>query len=331
MAFVEGPAPPHSLPVAIPQRSSACGREKRRLVVGVFKRLAFWLSIPVVLAEFFEPETGREYGVGFFRKLALALRMILNSRRVPTASTVMENLIIATEILKIPKCVMGCVVECGTFKGGSAANLSLVCELCTRSLEIFDSFQGLPEPSGADRRHVLLNAQEVHAYSRGDWIGGIEEVRNNIAAYGKLGVCNFHPGYFEHTLPEFKEPCVLAFVDVDLRDSLATCVRHLWPLLRDGSYLFSHEAPHTEISSLFFSEDWWRQTGGCGAPGLVGAGTGLGLSPAAGGFRSDLGYAVKNPDTMAFQMSIETGTPEFLQAAKHRTATLRGKVSAGAQ
>ena len=280
----------------------------RRIIVGVFKRLAHVFSIPVILSEYFDPRTGGEYGIGFLAKLKLALTMARNYRRITTGSYVIEHLIMATRILKVPKSLDGCVVECGSFKGGSAANLSLVCGLCGRQLEIFDSFQGLPEPSSSDREHILMDAHQVHTYAKGAWRGTLEEVKGNISKYGSMGASNFHVGYFTETLPAFQRRCVLAFVDVDLRDSLESCLRYLCPLLHDGCYFFTHEAPHMEIAGLFFSEPWWVSNAGCKPPGLVGAGNGLGLLPDRGGFRSDLGYTVKNPGTMPLAVSPQTGT-----------------------
>jgi O-methyltransferase len=278
-----------------------------RVFIGILKRLAYVLSVPVILSDYFEPDTGREYGIGFFAKVKLALKMARNYRRITTGSRVIEHLVMATQILKVPKSVEGCVVECGSFKGGSAANLSLVCALCDRQLEVFDSFEGLPDPSTADKEHVLVSAHQVHTYSKGAWRGTLEEVRENITRYGNVGVCNLHVGYFEETLPKFRKQSVFAFLDVDLRDSLETCLESLWPLLQDGCYIFTHEAPHMEIASLFFCEHWWCSNVRCKPPGLVGAGTGLGLLPASGGFRSDLGYTVKNPPVTDFVINPQTG------------------------
>jgi hypothetical protein len=71
--------------------------------------------------------------------------------------------------------------------------------------------------------------------------------------------------------------------------------------------VFTHEAQHTEIPALFFDEEWWRSNVGCKAPGLVGAGTGLGLLPESGGFRSDLGYTIKSPWVLNFKINPQTG------------------------
>jgi len=232
----------------------------RHVLFGVLKRLAYILSVPVTLSDFFHPETGRDYGAGFFTKVKLAWKMARNYQRITTGSRVIEHLVMATQILRVPRSAEGCVVECGSIKGGSAANLSLVCALCGREWEIFDSFEGLPEPSPADKEHMLASIHQVHTYSKGAWRGTLEEVRNNIATYGSVERCNFNVGYFADTLPQFRRRAVFVFLDVDLADSLETCLEYLWPLTQDGSYIFTHEAPHMEIASLFFSESWWART-----------------------------------------------------------------------
>jgi O-methyltransferase len=281
--------------------------------MGFLKRLAYCLAVPVLFADYLDPQTGAEYGIGWLTKIRLALHMGRNSRRIVTGSRVAEHLIMATKILKVPKSVHGSVVECGSFKGGSAANLSLVCALCDRQLEIFDSFQGLPEPEEGDRSHALVNSQQLHTYEKEAWKGTLDEVTENIRRNGKIEHCSFHVGYFADTLPSFRRPCVLAFLDVDLRASLEPCVQYLWPLLHEGCYLFTHEAPHMEIASLFFSENWWAENLRSAPPGLVGAGNGLGLWLEPGGASSGLGYALKSPQVERFFVNPQIGTA----AAKH--------------
>jgi O-methyltransferase len=273
--------------------------------------LRFWrisvtaLSLPITLLTFFDSATGREFGIGLFTKISLVVKMARNNRRVQTASHFLEHLMMATQIMRVPSTVQGCVVECGSFKGGSATNLSLVCDLCNRKLEIFDSFAGLPEPGEGDKDHFVTTLEEVHRYQKGSYTGTLPEVKANITKYGKIGACNFNVGYFDTTLPHFSQKCVLAFLDVDLVGSLETCFLYLWPLLQDGCYLFTHEAHHVEIAALFFGETWWQSKMGCTPPGLIGAGTGLGLLPAAGGFRSALGYTIKSPSAQNFNLSLE--------------------------
>jgi len=279
-----------------------------RIALGIFKRLAYWLALPVILREYFERQTGEEYGIGLAAKIKLALTMRRNYAKITTGSRVIEHLLMATQIMRVPKSVEGCVVECGSFKGGSAANLSLVCQLCDRRLEIFDSFAGLPEPAEVDAEHMLVSVRQVHTYAKGAWKGALEEVKQNIARYGSVARCGFNVGYFDESLPKFpKQKIVFAFLDVDLQTSLETCLHYLWPQLQDGCYVFTHEAPHMEIASVFFDEPWWKSNLSSKPPGLIGAGTGLGLLPATGGFRSDLGYTVKNPASRNFAVSPQTG------------------------
>ncbi len=274
------------------------------IVINFWRRALTLLSIPLILRTYFDVETGSAYGVGRWTKISIVRKMARNNRRIVTASHFLEHLIMATQILRIPPSVNGSVVECGSFKGGSAANLSLVCDLCNRKLEIFDSFAGLPHPSASDTSHSLVNLQEIHTYGKGAYRGALPEVQGNITRYGKIAACHFNVGYFQDTLPLFSDQCVMVFLDVDLVDSLKTCFTYLWPLLQDGGYLFTHEAHHMEIADLFFDKDWWGAKMGSRAPGLIGAGTGLGLLPSAGGYGSALGYTIKNASTETFDRKI---------------------------
>lgn len=265
------------------------------------------LTAPVILAEYFRSDTGSEYDIGFTTKFLVAAKMLRNNRSIPTGSTFLEHLVMATKILNTPRSVDGAIVECGCYKGGSTANLSLVASLCDRDLVVFDSFDGMPKPSDRDREHTLINSGEVHTYDEGAWRASLAEVKANVTTYGDGSVCTFYPGYFEKTMPVFDDPVVAVFVDVGLRDSAETCLEHLWPLLADGCYLFTHEAKHMELASLFFDADWWRTTLDEEPPGLVGAGSGLGLHPGSNGFSSLLGYTVKNPNSLGLPSVEETG------------------------
>jgi hypothetical protein len=142
----------------------------------------------------------------------------------------------------------------------------------------------------------VLSVNEIHSYTKGGLCGTLEEVRRNITEYGAVKSCTFWQGFFDQTLPGFREPVAVAFCDVDLVESLKTCIQYIWPLLVDGGYFFTHEAHHLEIGRLFFDDAWWNQALGCPAPGLVGAGSGLGIGLLSdGSYGSALGYAVKNP------------------------------------
>ncbi|WP_224333415.1 TylF/MycF/NovP-related O-methyltransferase [Haloprofundus halobius] len=268
-------------------------------------------SAPIVLGEYFDTDTGAAYGVDFPTKCRLAARMLWNNLRLPTGSSFVEHLVVATQILQIPVDDGGVVVECGCYLGGSTANLSLVAGLCDRTLVVFDSFEGMPEPDEADRAHVLMQSKQVHTYEAGSWRGSLSAVRDNVATYGDLEACEFRKGYFEETLPPFDRPVALVFLDVGLRRSAETCLEELWPLLRREGYLFTHDVKHMEISSLFFDQGWWRDHLHRDAPGLVGAGSGVGLHPQRNGFGSLLGYVVKDPALDGFERVEERGAGAY--------------------
>ena len=176
-------------------------------------------------------------------------------------------------------------------RGGSAINLSLAAELCGRKLHIFDSFSGLPPSECAN--YGSVGEDTSGSYAEGDYCGRLEEVTENIRRYGRIENCVFHQGYFCDTLPKFQEPCAFVFLDVDLIESLHDCLRFLWPNLQKGCYLFTHEARDWQIAAAFYDRVWWQTALDLSPPGLIGAGSGLGLHPSVGGAISDLGCTVK--------------------------------------
>lgn len=267
----------------------------------LYKRILLLLGIPIILREYFSLETGREYGIGLFTKMRLLMKMIRNHFRIPTASGFPEHLLIAIAIFTTQKSLKGDIVECGTWKGGSAANLSLVAALVKRRLEIFDSFQGLPEVKSSDKKHPILFTKEMHTYEKGSWKGTLEEVKRNVSRYGNISVCNFHKGYFEETLPVFEKKAILVFTDADLIESTKVCIVYLWPLLQNGCPFYIHEAQHLAVAGLFFDKEWWNARFHSNPPGLIGAGNGIGLYPHQGGFKSAIGYTIKNPPLSTFR------------------------------
>lgn len=238
----------------------------------------------------------------FSAKCILLARILRNRKYITSATGLVEQITIISALLRLPPSVEGSVVECGCYMGGATANLSLAAKLVGRRLYVMDSFRGLPQPKEDDARHLAINVLEFHSYSKGSWCGALEKVKGNIAKYGALDVCTFIEGYFDATLPQFFEPVAFAFCDVDLRDSLETCLQYLWPLLSANGLLFVHEAHQIEIASLFYDPARWSGT----PPGLVGAGSGLGLVPMPdGSFGSCLGYTIKSPKILV--ESVELG------------------------
>jgi hypothetical protein len=228
------------------------------------------LSFPgTVLAFFVNPRIHPGYGLTWGRRLMLALRIYFNSFRVMSFVSYKAHLMMAAKLFEIPPDVPGVVVECGCFLGGASTNLSLACAIAGRQLILYDSFAGLPPPVEGER-----TGQPTYA---GGLRGPLERVRANIARTGDLSVCEFRKGFFEHTLPDHREPIVLAFFDVDFESSLHDCVVNLWPHMVPNGFLFIDEYVFLDFCALFFSERFWREHFNEDPPGLFGSGTGVGV------------------------------------------------------
>jgi O-methyltransferase len=209
------------------------------------------------------------YRMSWLKKFRLGFRMFFNTLRIQTGTSYKSHLAMALKILETPPESPGDIVECGTWKGGCAANLSLVCKIVGRKLKVYDSFEGLPEGEPGDR--------EARHYQKGDYRGPLETVKTNIHRYGAIECCEFVKGWFKDTLPDLNSPVLLAFLDVDLEASLHTCVRHIWPHLVDTGYVFIDEFVGVDYCALFYSEKYWSKYFNRTPPGLIGAGTGLAL------------------------------------------------------
>ena len=245
-------------------------------------------KLPWFAAFVFDRDIGRDYGIGVVRKARLLQEFRRNVRRVQTLSTVSEHLELAATILRLPRGVPGNVVECGCFQGGSSVNISLVCELVGRRLIICDSFEGLPEPQGEDVFHRVDHRDDFEQYQKGQFASSLETVQDNLRRFGRLDVCDFKIGFFDQSMSTLEGDVAMAFLDVDLIDSIKPCLTAIWPRLGEGCRVYVHDAEDLVLAGVFFDRGWWQEAIGEDAPGLVGAGSGLPLEAPQG---SELGYA----------------------------------------
>lgn len=228
------------------------------------------LSLPAtVLFLLHNPRIRAVYGMTWPRRLELAYRMWRTTRGVFTGSSYKAHLAMAVKLLELPPEEEGVVVECGCYLGGSTANLSLVCDIVGRELIVYDSFEGLPSPTGND----LYAKQSQTGFLCAD----LERVEENVRRFGAIERCTFRKGWFADTLPHHEEPIVLCFLDVDYQASLHDCVLALWPKLTPRGYVFIDEYVLLDYCALFWSERWWREHFDRAPPGLIGAGSGVGV------------------------------------------------------
>lgn len=179
----------------------------------------------------------------------LADQMQVAHKALRCAHTHAEAVSIVSEILRVPSSMPGIVLEAGCFKGGSTAKLSLATKLIGRKLAVYDSFEGLPDVEDSERDR----------FAQGEYTGALEEVKSNVAKYGALDVCEFVRGWFDQTMPNLKDPVVVAFVDVDLRGSLETCLTYIYPKLVPGGTIFSHDGHLPICVELMEDQNFWKR------------------------------------------------------------------------
>jgi O-methyltransferase len=272
---------------------------------GLIRSVHQAVTLPAaVLFLFHEGRIHPAYGMTRWRKLRLALRMYRNTRHIPSLTSYKAHLAMAVKLLQIPPGVEGVVVECGCYLGGSTANLSLACEIAGRELIVYDSFEGLPAPDPDDKHG--------HAFTEGSFAADLHAVRENVRRYGAIDRCTFVKGFFQDTLPADDRPVVLCFLDVDLQASLHDCVINLWPRLTDRGYVFIDEYQFSDYCALFYSERYWRTYFDAKPPGLLGAGSGMGVGEYYLGPWSEVGSSpLQDPASVAYTRKDFSGHWEY--------------------
>lgn len=123
--------------------------------------------------------------------------------------------------------VPGAVLECGVFRGGTAALIAktLADAEADRALHLFDSFEGFPETTaGVDR----FRAGDLGTTS-------VEDVRRLLAPHP---FAQLHVGFIPDTFAGTGiEQVAWAHVDVDIYQSVLDAIAFVYPRLSPGGYL----------------------------------------------------------------------------------------------
>jgi predicted O-methyltransferase YrrM len=127
--------------------------------------------------------------------------------------------------------IPGQLVECGTARGGSAALLALWLQRLKspKKIYIFDTFEGLPEPTPEDPDYSLAAA------FTGTCRGELQEVQDLFRRLGVIDRAVFVKGRFQDVLPTYDTPPIaLLHLDGDWYESTMTFLQHLWDLVSPG-------------------------------------------------------------------------------------------------
>jgi O-methyltransferase len=142
----------------------------------------------------------------------------------------LANLYLADRCLAQPAMDGGCVIECGTWRGGMAAGLATIGGNA-RDYHFFDSFAGLP-PAGAEDGAFARRAQQSrdgalyfdnNTASRDEFMAAITR------AHLPPERLHVHQGLFADTFPTVEvAPVAVLRLDADWYDSTLQCLEKFW-------------------------------------------------------------------------------------------------------
>ena len=157
--------------------------------------------------------------------------------------------------------IPGDFVECGVWKGGSCMMMALMLDRLgdrNRRIWLYDTFEGMSEPTEADRQLTgesaeALLSQEDKADQTSVWCWStIEEVRANVLSTGLASDrFIFSKGKVEDTIPgtipgTIPDAISLLRLDTDWYESTRHELVHLYPLLASRGLLIIDDFGHWE-------------------------------------------------------------------------------------
>lgn len=140
---------------------------------------------------------------------------------------------------KIP----GDFVECGVWKGGSAGIMAMAARGSHKKIHLYDSFEGLPEPSALDgeaARDYSGGACQGRLRSVKKCVGLLPEVQDLLQRKLKIRAesLEYHAGWFQKTLKPWPPQSISVLrLDGDWYESTKICLENLYPSLANGGYV----------------------------------------------------------------------------------------------
>lgn len=171
---------------------------------------------------------GLTYPLGMIRGLRLFSKY--HTRTMISRRIYAENLALIAMSLKNPSLNKGCIIECGTWRGGMSAGMMEMGGL-ERDYHFFDSFEGLPAAEERDGQRAKEYQRDRTSPTYFDnCTASLADFEKTISLTGvspkKIGI---HKGFFEATLPEFICPPIAVLrLDADWYESTMICLEKFW-------------------------------------------------------------------------------------------------------
>lgn len=207
--------------------------------------------------------------ISFWQKISLILNCYRISYFVDCPHMEGEIIEVMHKIFSVPQKQFGAIVEAGSFKGGSTAKISLATKIANRKFFVFDSFEGIPAHKEKHGKNIF--GGDAY-FPKGSYAGSLEEVKKNVEKFGDIKNCEFIKGFFDKTMPVFKNSVAVGYLDVDLASSTKTCLQYLYPLLIKGGVLLSQDGHLPWIIELLSDKNFWQKELGVKIPKIQGMG-----------------------------------------------------------
>lgn len=143
--------------------------------------------------------------------------------------------------------IRGAFVECGVWKGGCAAIMGFVAEKAKsgRKIWLFDSFEGLPEPTiddGIKAKDYALGRTSGKLSSIEKCVGPLGDVKKIFFDVLKINPMNvsIEKGWFQDTLLRAKDrigTIAILRLDGDWYESTKSCLDYLYDIVVPGGYV----------------------------------------------------------------------------------------------
>jgi O-methyltransferase len=184
------------------------------------------------------------------------------ARTLPLSITSTARILAAIDAVRycVTRGVPGAFAECGVWKGGSIIAMILTLQDLgrdDRDIYLYDTFEGMTEPTEADTSPVDRSALEIWQKFEGTsdraWphffnpdIFNEDIVRENVLSTGyPESRLHFVRGRVEDTLPQHApERLALLRLDTDWYESTRHELVHLYPRLADGGVLIVDDYGH---------------------------------------------------------------------------------------
>lgn len=152
--------------------------------------------------------------------------------------------------------VMGAFVECGVWKGGAIGLMAYAAHRAKsgRKIWLFDSFEGLPEPSNKDgevAKTYAAGRDSGQLSTIGKCVGPLKDVQRLF--FSVLGLnpdtVYFGKGWFQDVLPKERQnvgPIALLRLDADWYESTKCALENLYDNVVEGGYVLIDDYGHWE-------------------------------------------------------------------------------------